>query len=68
MVTRRSMWNMCGQHLVMGLTRTVSSMLPAPSKAPAAGGTVQRSGVSIDGVGAPLPSGMRICAAVKARC
>jgi hypothetical protein len=68
MPMRRSMSSMCGHDLVLGLTRTVSSILPAPFKIPAADGTVPRAVVSAGGVGAPLPPGTRICAPAKARC
>jgi len=58
---------MCEPRLVLGLTRTVSSILPAPFTNPAAGGTAPHA-VSAARVGAPLPAGTRICAPAKARC
>jgi len=49
---------MCGQHIVIGVTRTLSSILPAPFKTAAKDQTAPRA----------LPSGARICAPAKARC
>jgi len=47
---------MCGQHIVMGLTRTLSSMLPVK------GAAKDRS------LPQAVPPGTRICAPAKARC
>jgi hypothetical protein len=49
---------MCGQHIVMGLTRTLSSMLPVPVKGAAKDRSLPQA----------VPPGTRICAPAKARC
>jgi hypothetical protein len=54
---------MCGQHAVMGLVRTVSSLRPAPFNAPAADEAAPPALVS-----AARPAGKRICAPAKTRC
>ena len=61
MPRRRSMWSMCGQHLVTGFSRTVSSKLPTQFK-------LSPGGVSGHALATPPPPGVRICAPVKARC
>jgi hypothetical protein len=55
--------SMCGQHAVMGLVRTVSSLRPASFNAPATDETAPSAVV-----GAARPPGVRICAPAKTRC